>query len=44
MTYVILGFSVLWACTLTYVVFLDMQLKDISRRLKARTQSAESQG
>jgi len=37
MEYLILGFSILWMCTSAYVFLLDRQLRDIRRRLDART-------
>ncbi len=43
MNYLIFGFSILWICTSVYMLILDRQIKDIGRRLKARTRTTESQ-
>jgi len=42
MAYLIFGFSILWVCTSGYVLFLDRQLKDLRRRLDARTGDMQS--
>jgi len=38
MIYLCLSFSLLWIFTFGYFVFLDRQLKDISKRLRARSE------
>ncbi|MHC4912788.1 MAG: CcmD family protein [Planctomycetota bacterium] len=43
MFYFCLAFSLLWLIIFAYVFTLDRQVKDIGRRLDARTSSSEQQ-
>jgi hypothetical protein len=36
MLYLVLGFSVVWACHLAYLLILDGQARQLRRRLDAR--------
>jgi len=40
MTYLALGFGVVWVCHLTYLLVLDSQSRQLRRRLDSRTQAA----
>jgi CcmD family protein len=39
MLYLCLAFTCLWLATIVYVFILDRQVKDLSRRLRARASS-----
>ncbi|MHC4365001.1 MAG: CcmD family protein [Planctomycetota bacterium] len=43
MFYFCLAFSLLWLIIFAYVFALDRQIRDIGRRLDARTSSSEQQ-
>ena len=43
MFYLCLAFSCVWACHLAYLLVIDRQIRQIGRRIQARTE-ASSQG
>jgi CcmD family protein len=40
MTYLALGFGVVWVCHLTYLLVLDSQARQLRRRLDSRAPAA----
>lgn len=42
MSYLVLGFSIVWVCHFTYLLVLDRQARQLHRRLDARSAGTPS--